>query len=431
MSTTRPPRSSRRPDPTPPSRQPQASPADGQPRAVVVAVRKLFAAETPEYFLLLGTTLFLVVFGLVMVLSSSSIESLTQTGGFFSQSSRQGLFALIGVPVMLIAARAPMGFWKRWAGTAVVIGVALQLLVFVPGIGVDRGQNRNWIQIGSFTAQPSELIKLALVLWLAWVLSRRTDMLHDWRQVARPIVPVVAIAIGLVLLGNDLGTVIVLVALVFGALFFAGVRLRIMGVAIAAIAVVGFVAIQVSGSRSDRVAAWLDGCTNPDLAATECWQTIHGWEALAHGGVFGVGLGQSSGKWSWVPAAANDFIFAIIGEELGLLGALLVLGLFVLLAICFIRIIRMSTDPFAKIATSAAMVWIIGQAFVNVAVVLGLLPVLGVPLPLVSSGGSALITTLAAIGVVLSFARVRPEVPAAPGVGARAPRVRTPRAPQL
>lgn len=427
MTTTRPPRSSRRPDPTPPSRP---SAADGQPRAVVVAVQKLFAAETPEYFLLLGTTLFLVVFGLVMVLSSSSIESLTQTGDFFSQSSRQGLFALIGVPVMLLAARAPMGFWKRWAGTAVVIGVALQLLVFIPGIGLDRGQNRNWIQIGSFTAQPSELIKLALVIWLAWVLSRRTDMLHDWRQVARPIVPVAAVAIGLVLLGNDLGTVIILVALVFGALFFAGVRLHIIGAAIAVVALVGFVAIKVSDSRSGRVDAWLSGCANPEDANFDCWQTIHGWEALAHGGVFGVGLGQSSGKWSWVPAAANDFIFAIIGEELGLMGALLVLGLFVLLAICFVRIIRMSTDPFAKIATSAAMVWIIGQAFVNVAVVLGLLPVLGVPLPLVSSGGSALITTLAAIGVVLSFARVRPEPPVAPAPAARASRARTPRAPR-
>lgn len=389
---------------------------------MVVAVRKLFAAETPEFFLLLGTTLFLVVFGLVMVLSSSSIESLAESGDFFALASRQGLYALIGVPVMLIAARAPIAFWKRWAGTAVVAAVVLQLLVFVPGIGYERGLNRNWINLGSFTAQPSELIKLALVIWLAWVLSKKGDSLHDWKQVALPIAPVAAVLIGLVLAGNDLGTVTILVALVFGALFYAGVRLRIIGVAVAAVAVVGFAAIQVSDSRSGRVSAWLSGCSNPDDANFDCYQSIHGWEALAHGGVFGVGLGNSSGKWAWVPEAANDFIFSIIGEELGLMGAILVLGLFILLAVCFVRIIRMSTDPFAKIATSAAMVWIVGQAFVNIAVVLGLLPVLGVPLPLVSAGGSALITTLAAIGVVLSFARVRPTPVNSAPVSGRRPR---------
>ena len=373
----------------------------------MVAVRKLFDAETPEYFLLLGTTLFLVFFGLVMVLSSSSIESRAAGGDFFTQASRQGLYALVGIPAMLLAARAPAAFWKRWAGIAVVIGVALQMLVFT-GLGAERGQNRNWINLGSFTAQPSELIKLALVIWLAWVLSRKGDALHDWREVALPILPITIVTTGLVLAGNDLGTATIILAIVFGALFYAGVRMRIIATALAGVALVAFVAIQLSDSRSNRIAAWLNQCQNPDLYSTDCWQSIHGWEALAHGGILGVGLGNSSGKWSWIPEAANDFIFAIIGEELGMLGAVLVLALFVVLTVCFVRIIRMQRDPFAKLATSAAMVWIIGQAFVNIAVVLGLLPVLGVPLPLVSAGGSALITTLTAIGIVLSFARHRP-----------------------
>ncbi len=380
---------------------------------MIVAVRRLFDAETPEYFLLLGTTLFLVVFGLVMVLSSSSIESRAEGGDFFAQAARQGLYALVGVPAMLLAARAPMAFWKRWAGTAVVIGVGLQLLVFLPGLGYERGQNRNWINLGSFTAQPSELIKLALVIWLAWVLSRKGDALHEWREVAVPILPIALVTVGLVLAGNDLGTATIIVAIVFGALFYAGVRMRIIATALLGVALVAMVAIQLSDSRSNRIAAWLNQCEDPALYSRDCWQSIHGWEALAHGGVFGVGLGNSSGKWYWIPEAANDFIFAIIGEELGLIGALLVLALFVVLTICFVRIIRMARDPFAKLATSAAMVWVIGQAFVNIAVVLGLLPVLGVPLPLVSAGGSALITTLTAIGVVLSFARHRPE-PGAP-----------------
>jgi cell division protein FtsW len=378
----------------------------------VVAVRRLFDAETPEYFLLLGTTAFLLGFGLIMVLSSSSIESRAEGGDFFEQASRQGLYALVGIPAMLLAARAPAAFWKRWAGVAVVIGVALQLLVFLPGLGYERGQNRNWIDLGSFTAQPSELIKLALVIWLAWVLSRKGAALHEWREVAIPILPITIVTTGLVLAGNDLGTAAIILAIVFGSLFFAGVRLRLIAAGAAGVALVGLLFVQFSDSRSSRIAAWLDQCQDPKLYSNDCWQSIHGWEALAHGGVFGVGLGNSSGKWSWIPEAANDFIFAIIGEELGMAGALLVLVLFAMLAVCFVRIIRMNRDPFAKLAVSGAMVWIIGQAFVNIAVVLGLLPVLGVPLPLVSAGGSALITTLTAIGVALSFARRRPaQVP--------------------
>jgi cell division protein FtsW len=395
----------------PPSQRrgsPEPDPQHQRPRTVVVAVRRLFDAETPEYFLLLGTTVFLLLFGLIMVLSSSSIESRAEGGGFFDKAGRQGIYALLGIPVMLIAARTPAAFWRRWAGTAVVIGVALQLLVFLPGLSYARGGNRNWINLGSFTAQPSELIKLALVIWLAWVLSRKGDALHEWREVAIPILPITIVTVGLVLAGNDLGTATIILAIVFGALFYAGVRLRILAAGAAGVTIMALLAVQLSDSRSNRISAWLGQCSNPDLYSTDCWQSIHGWEALAHGGIFGVGLGNSAGKWSWIPEAANDFIFAIIGEELGMIGAVLVLALFVVLTVCFVRIIRMNRDPFAKLVVSAAMVWIIGQAFVNIAVVLGLLPVLGVPLPLVSAGGSALITTLAAIGIVLSFARRRP-----------------------
>jgi cell division protein FtsW len=383
-----------------------------------VAVRRLFAAETPEFFLLLGTTLFLVVFGLVMVLSSSSIESYVDSKDFFAIATRQGLYALVGIPVMLIAARAPMSFWKRWARVAVFLGIGLQLLVFTP-LGYAYGLNRNWIHLGSFTAQPSELIKLAFVVWLAWMLTTRPQIMDDWKRILFTIGPVVGLSIGLVLFGSDLGTAVILISIALGALFFAGVKLRWIGGAIAVITVIALIFVQISSSRSGRVAAWLGGCTDPKLAQTDCYQVTHGWQSLANGGLFGVGLGNSTGKWSWVPEADNDFIFAIIGEELGLIGAILVLGLFVVLAICFVRIIRMSRDPFAKLATSAAMVWIIGQALVNIAVVLGLLPVLGVPLPLVSAGGSALITTLAAIGVVLSFARHRPEAEAIAGATRR------------
>src|SRR6185312_15233264 len=179
-----------------------------------------------------------------------------------------------------------------------------------------------------------------------------------------------------VLLGGGLGTIIILASIVFGAVFFAGVKLRYLAVPIVAAGIAGL----------------MFACGTSDDYSGSCWQTVHGWWALASGGIFGVGLGNSKAKWSWLPEADNDFIFAIIGEELGLLGAIVVLLLFIVIAISFVRIIRANPDPFAKLVVSSVMVWIIGQAFVNIAVVLGVLPVLGVPLPLISAGGSALVT---------------------------------------
>jgi cell division protein FtsW len=310
---------------------------------------------------------------------------------------------------MLVASRVPIAFWKRWAWPAILFGSLLQLLVFIPGVGYAYGGNRNWIQIGGFTAQPSELVKLALVVWLAWIVTAKKDLLTDWKHVALPIVPVAGVAIGFVLLGNDLGTAIIMLAIVLGALFYSGVRLRIIGAAIAIVSVVGLAFASLSDSRTARVEAWATGCANEADFSLYCWQTVHGWWALADGGILGSGLGGSRAKWNWLPEADNDFIFAIIGDELGLIGALVVLALFVVLAIAFIRIMRATTDHFSRIATGGVMIWIIGQAFVNIAVVLGVLPVLGVPLPLISAGGTALISSLLAIGVVLSFARHRPD----------------------
>lgn len=379
----------------------------------VVAVKRVFAAETGSFFLLLGTTVFLVVFGLIMVLSSSSVESMSQNGSFLTAFLRQGTYALLGIPMMLVASRMPISFWKRWAWPAILLGCVLQLLVFVPGLGYGYGGNQNWIKIGGFTAQPSELVKLALVVWLAWIVTAKKDLLNDWKHVALPIAPVAGVAIGFVLLGNDLGTAVIMLSVVLGALFYAGVRLRIIGTAIVVIGAIGVGFASLSDSRTARIEAWMSGCSEKSDFSSYCWQTVHGWWALADGGILGSGLGGSRAKWNWLPEADNDFIFAIIGDELGLIGSLVVLILFVVLAFAFVRIMRTATDPFAKVATGAVMIWIIGQAFVNIAVVLGVLPVLGVPLPLISAGGSAMIASLLAIGVVLSFARVRPELAAA------------------
>jgi cell division protein FtsW len=377
----------------------------------VVRVRRLFRHETPNYFLLLGTTVFLVIFGLVMVLSSSAIEDfrdagdLRGLGSFFESFTKQGVFAAIGIPLMLIASQLPVTFYKKWGWVVLGGAVLLQVFVVVAGVG---DYNRNWIAIGPVTVQPSEFMKLGLALWLAMILVKRGSTLTSWRALLIQVAPVAAIAIFLVLVGNDLGTTIVLLTVLLGALFFAGVKLRYLTVAVVVMAALGGMASMVSSSRMERILLWLNGCTADDYSSL-CWQPQHGLFALAAGGIFGTGLGNSKAKWSWLPEAHNDFIFAIIGEELGLLGALVVLLLFVVLAIAFVRIIRASRDPFARIVASAVMVWVVGQAFINIGVVLGLLPVLGVPLPLISAGGSALISTLLAIGVVLSFARNKEE----------------------
>jgi cell division protein FtsW len=327
--------------------------------AISVAQR-VFGAETSGFFLLLGTTLFLLAFGLVMVLSASSVEDGAGAGhDFFTSFSRQGLYAVIGVPLMLVASRMPIGFWKKWAWPAILATCFLQLLVFLPGLGVYYQGNTNWIRIGPFEAQPSELVKLALILWVAWILAAKKNLLDDWKHVFLPIAPVAIVAIGLVLAGNDLGTALIMGSIVLGCLFYAGVRFRIIAVAVAAVGVAVFVALHVGGSsRGSRISAFLAGCPPSKYDTQYCWQPIHGWWGIASGGIFGSGLGESKAKWSWLPNASNDFIFAIIGDELGFIGAVLLLLLFVVLTIAFVRIIRTSTDPFAKIVTSGVMIWL-------------------------------------------------------------------------
>ncbi|HEY0217410.1 MAG TPA: putative lipid II flippase FtsW [Cellulomonas sp.] len=357
-----------------------------------------------SYYLLVGATLLLLVLGLVMVLSSSSVESLAAGRSPYAVFFGQAQYALIGLPLMWLTSRLPVRFYQRFAWPVLVAGLVLQLLVYTP-LGRGQNGNRGWIYLGGFSGQPSEALKLALAIWLGAVLARKRPLFDDWKHAAIPALPVAVLAVGLVLLGHDLGTAMVMLILVAGALFVAGVPMRIFaGAGVLAGVVVAALAVN-STNRTARIADWFSGDCDP---TDGCYQTVHGLQALATGGWAGLGLGQSREKWSYLPEAHNDFIFAIIGEELGLIGTLLVLVLFALLAFAMFRVIARHTDPFAQIATGGIAAWIIGQALVNMGVVVGLLPVIGVPLPLVSAGGSALITTLGALGVVVSFARTEP-----------------------
>lgn len=386
-------------------------------RTARIVLSKVFASQSPNFYLLFGTTLFLVLFGLTMVLSSSSVTSFVASDDSFGGFLRQGGFALLGIPMMLVVSRMPISVWRSATPVLLIAGCMLQLLVLFTPLGEAVGGNRNWIRMGAFSMQPSEVIKLALALWLGLLLARRYRDPKDWKDALVPVLIVGGAAIGLVLLGGDLGTVVIMAGIVLAALFYANVQLRVL-VPLVVVGSVGALLFAVSSeNRLTRIMSFLGDCSNVDEYQNSCWQPVHGTWAMASGGIFGVGLGNSKAKWSWLPAADNDYIFAIIGEELGLIGAIVVLALFVVLAVAFFRVIHASTDPFVRISTGAIMVWLIGQAFVNIGVVLGVLPVLGVPLPLISSGGTALLSSLLAIGVVLSFART--QTAPLPGAAAR------------
>lgn len=367
-------------------------------KALSTWLRDNFQAESIYFYRLAGLTGFLVVFGLVMVLSSSSIDSLVANRDAFYVFSRQFSYALIGLALMLFIASLPLNFIRNRVKLVVLIGFGLQLAV--PFVGITVNGNTNWISIAGYTLQPAEFLKLALILYIAWFISNREFEIKDPKRVAYPVLVVGVAALILVMIGRDLGTATIITIIIFGTLLLTGAPARPILQVFLFLAVAAAIATTTSTSRMARINAWL----NPDSATAQAfnWQFEHGTWALAAGGIFGAGLGNSRMKWSWIPEVENDFIFAVIGEELGLIGALVVIGLIGLLIYSMIQIMLRSESTFGKVASLGVVVWILSQSAVNIAVVLGLLPVLGVPLPLISAGGSSLIALLSSIGVVLA-----------------------------
>jgi len=357
------------------------------------------------YYLILGATLLLLVLGLVMVLSASSIESYRVHGSPYTLAQRQALFAVLGVVGMFFAARTSVQFWRGLA--LPIMAAAFLLLVAVLIIGVEVAGQRNWIEIiGPFRLQPSEFAKLALVVWGATMLSRTGRRVPSWGALLIPLLPVAASMMLLVLLEGDFGNTVMLAAITAGMLFAAGAPMRLFAV-LAGVGAVGLVLITLAAPyRMQRFTSWLD----PEADRLGFgWQVSQGQYALGTGGFWGVGLGASREKWGSLPEAHTDFIFPVIGEELGLFGTMSVLLLFAVLAFAIFRLSRNTDDPFVRLAAAGVGSWIVVQAVINVGGVLGLLPVTGVTLPLVSYGGSSLIWTLAAIGMLLAFARAEPN----------------------
>ncbi|MCU1553141.1 MAG: cell division protein FtsW [Arthrobacter sp.] len=355
------------------------------------------------YYLILGATLALTAIGILMVLSASSVEAIAAGESPYSAALKQGLFAAIGVFCMFLLSRVNVVWLKRFAWLAIF--AALVLLVLVLLVGRSALGNQNWIDIGPFTFQPSEASKLALALWMATVLGAKAKLLNQSKHALIPVGPVAVLVIGLILAGNDLGTAMIVMMITAAALFFAGVRLYVFGIAGIVLGALTTVLAITSPNRVCRILSWT-GQTCADGSDLN-YQSTNGLYGLASGGWFGVGLGQSRQKYSWIPEAHNDFIFAIIGEELGLIGTLVVLVLFGILGTAIYRVVVAQKDMFHRVLAGTIMVWLLGQATVNMAVVTGLAPVVGIPLPFISYGGSALLMSLCAIGVVLSLARAQ------------------------
>ena len=353
--------------------------------------------------MLLVTTLGLAIFGCIMVLSASSVTMISQGQSPFSQVSSQVMFLVLGVIAMAGITRIPVGYYHKKSVVYAMLVAALVMQLAVVVVGVEVNGNRNWLKLGPVQIQPSEFSKLAIIMWLAWVYSRHGDISRSiWRTLFPSIYGVGALVL-LIMLGGDMGTAMVYGFIFVGMMWLAGASrssLLKIGGAFAALALVGVLS---SANRVARIFGIWGSCTNAN-----CDQANSGEVALTTGGFLGVGLGQSRQKYNYLAEAHNDYIFAIIGEELGLLGTLAVLLLYVGLVYCAVRIMLRTTDPLVRLATGGIMIWLTSQAIINMGMVSRILPVIGVPLPFVSYGGSSLLSSLFAAGLLLAFARQTP-----------------------
>jgi len=396
----------------------RAAPGVSAGRRLLAAIRLLDRPLT-SYYLVLGATLLLTMLGLVMVLSASSIRGLRWFADSFYFVDKQAIWVGIGLPMLWVASRLPVRVYRALAYPLLLGTLLLLVLVLVPGIGHEVNGNRNWIMLtGSLRIQPAEFAKLAIVIWGADLIARKQalKLLGQWRHLFIPLVPAVLLILALVLLGGDLGTAVILIAVLLALLWFAGTPIRFFALLVTATAFVVTYFISIDQERTSRLTAFRDPFA--DVLDTG-YQAGQGLYALASGGLFGVGLGASRQKWGALPEPHTDFIFAIIGEELGLVGTLVVLLLLATLAYGGFRIAMRTSDTFVRLAAAGITSWLMVQAVVNIGAVLGLLPIAGLPLPLVSYGGSALLPSLFGLGMLLAFARSEPGARAA--LAARGP----------
>ncbi|MGP5394831.1 putative lipid II flippase FtsW [Arthrobacter rhombi] len=355
------------------------------------------ASSGPEYRIIIIVTVILTALGLFMVLSASAVGNSSTS---YRHLIKQGLAAALGLGAMWLLSRLRIQQLRKLAWPLFGATLVLLLLVQTP-LGQEVNGARRWISLGAISLQPSELAKLAALLWGAQIIDAKRSLLGRWSHLIVPYLLGIGTMVVLVLIEKDLGTTMMLMLIMLATLFYAGLPLRKLAVLLAGSGLIAVAAALLSPNRLMRLLSWANCAEGAEL----CRQGLQGQYALASGGWWGVGLGQSRQKWHWIPEGHTDFIFAILGEELGLLGSLAVLLLFGVLAVAIHKVSLRTTTTFSRCICSVTLIWLVFQAILNIAMVIGLTPVTGVPLTFISYGGSSLLVSLAAIGLVLSVAR--------------------------
>ena len=373
--------------------------------------KPLFATPASAYYLILGSVVALSSLGLVMVLSASSVKSLRESGNSFSFVLRQALFLILAAGLAWVAMKLRYELWKPIAQVSLLVSCALLVLPQIGGIGKTVGGNTNWIGFGSFTLQPSEFAKLGLILWCALRLR-----IHDERasqgiasNPATLIVPGFMLIMALILLGKDVGTAVLVTGIVAGILFISGLAFKVFGLLAVGAGLLFAALILPNANRMNRFSAFFDPFAEENYQGVG-WQQAHSIMGLASGGAVGTGLGSSKQKWGSLPEVHTDFIFAVIGEELGLLGTLATLGLFGILILGIFKVAINAQNSFDRYVCAGIGCWISVQVLLNIGTVISLIPVVGVTLPLISYGGSSLIATFIALGYVLGVLRRDPQI---------------------
>ena len=379
---------------------------------------KIFSRQELPYFLIIWCTVLLSGLGLTMVLSASTVTSLQDSGNSYSIFIRQFFFLILGAAAAYWAFKVRGGVWLKVAKVSLTVSVITLTLPFIPALGKDIKGNRNWIEFAGFTLQPSEFAKFGLILWSSYHL-RNLDLFKDGKKSLFFLLPGFAAIEFLIILQKDLGTALLVFLIFAGILFIAGAPIKLFALSAIPIIIIGGALVFSSAYRMDRFAALLDPFDERYYKFSG-WQPAHSIMGLASGGLWGSGLGASKQKWANLAEAHTDFIFSVIGEELGLLGSLLVLGLYASLIYAIIRVALKTKDDFSRFVCAAIACWFIAQVAVNIGSATSLIPVIGVTLPFISYGGSSLLANLLAVGYVLGVARRTPEI----AEGIKANRVR-------
>ena len=364
-----------------------------------------------SFHLILAICGLLVTVGVVMVLSASSVNSYRpgDANSVYEMFTRHLISIAVGVIGFYVALRLPIRRIRRAASVSMLVGLGLLMLVLTP-LGSTVNGSQGWFVFGPMSLQPLELAKLALTLWGAHILVTKYGLLHQWRHLLVPLLPAALLLFALVMAQPDLGGTITLAVVLLALLWFAGAPKRLFALLLTT-ALAGMVVLAVVADyRMDRVTAFLSLGEVDDAKTYQATQALY---ALADGGLFGEGLGQGAAKWDYLPYVYNDFIFALIGEELGLLGSLAVIGLYVLLTVVGLRIAARNLDPWIRIVSGTLTMWLVVQAAINIGYVTQLLPVTGVTLPLISYGGTSMMVTMVMFGLLANCARHEPEAVAA------------------